>query len=40
LWARAAPVAGTVATACLTAAALVLVADAAQFLARGRFLLP
>lgn len=40
LWARLAPVAGTVATACLTAAALVLVADAAQFLARGRFLVP
>ncbi|MCG2623327.1 hypothetical protein LVY72_15625 [Arthrobacter sp. I2-34] len=40
IWSRFAPVAGTVATACLAVAALVLLADAAQFLVRGHFLVP
>lgn len=37
---RLGPLAGVVITACLAVAAVLLVADATQFLARGRFLIP
>ncbi|MEF3121783.1 hypothetical protein [Kocuria flava] len=39
LWRRLAPAAGTLVTACLGVAGLVLAADGAEFLVRGRFLL-
>ena len=40
VWSRLAPAAGTLVSACLLLAGLVLIADAAEFLAQGRFLLP